>query len=57
MVDSTVPHDTESRLRNIEAHLGIGSVDPDTGEYTVKQYEESPGRPTDEEPDVDEEGV
>ena len=43
MVDTNIPHDTEDRLRNIEAHLGIGQVDEETGEYSVKQHEDKPG--------------
>jgi hypothetical protein len=51
MVDTNIPHDTEARLRNIEAHMGIGVIDEETGEYSVKQYEEpaEPGRPHEEE--------
>ena len=36
-MNANVSHDVEDRLRNIEAHLGIGNVDEETGEYTVDQ--------------------
>jgi hypothetical protein len=52
-MDTNVSHDTEQRLRNVEAHLGIGSTDEETGEYTVKQYEET-AEPTVARPGLDE---
>lgn len=62
MVDSGIAHDVESRLRNIEAHLGIGNVDEETGEYTVDQHEppappEEGGGEHPEGPDEHEQGV
>jgi hypothetical protein len=38
-MDSNVPHDLEERFRNIEAHLGIGKTDEDTGAYSVETHE------------------
>lgn len=42
MVEANIGHEVEDRLRNIEAHLGIGHVDEETGEYTVDQAGDKP---------------
>ena len=57
MADSNVPHSTEDRLRNIEAHLGIGNVDEETGEYTVNQAGEGGGKGASDEETETETGV
>jgi hypothetical protein len=49
MVDSNLGHEAEARFRNIEAHLGIGHTDEDSGEYTVDQHEEVAAKPETEE--------
>ena len=55
-MDSSVTHDMESRLRNIEAHLGIGKTDEETGAYSVKEPEEAGVKEAETEPEH-EEGV
>lgn len=52
-MDSNVPHDLEQRFRNIEAHLGIGKVDEDTGTYSTELHESL----TPAEPDVPQPGA
>lgn len=39
MADSNIPHEIEDRFRNIEAHLGIGHVDEETGKYSTETHE------------------
>ena len=41
MVDSDISHEMESRFRNIEAHLGIGKTDEETGEYSVQAHSDT----------------
>jgi hypothetical protein len=38
-VDTSMPFNLEQRFRNIEAHLGIGSTDEETGKYNAEVHE------------------
>jgi hypothetical protein len=38
-VDTNMPYNIEQRFRNIEAHLGIGNVDEDSGKYSADVHE------------------
>lgn len=49
-MDSDISHEVEQRFRNIEAHLGIGHTDEDTGEYSVDTHESLLPPPVEEAP-------